>query len=95
MHLNVHQPWIYVLYALQISPYEFQQDRRENNIDNWNNNYSFGRYEFKLLEKVEENSIYVINEEESVSDFVQELREKGYHVEYYGRYSIYYVDSLL
>ena len=93
MHLNIHQPWIYVLYALQISPYEFNEGKRENTIDGWNNNYAFDRYEFELPEEVQDNSIYVICEEETeeeVKSFIQELEEKEYQVEHYGRYGIYY-----
>lgn len=93
MHLNIHQPWIYVLYAMQISPYEFNEGKRENTIDGWNNNYAFGRYEFELPEEVQDNSIYVICEEDAdkeVKSFIQELEEKEYQVEHYGRYGIYY-----
>ena len=93
MHLNIHQPWIYVLYALQISPYEFNEKKRENTIDGWNNNYSFGRYEFELPEEVQDNSIYIICEEgteEEVKSFIQKLEKKGYQVEHYGRYGIYF-----
>ncbi len=90
MHLNVHQPWIYVLYALQISPYEFNEEKRENTIDGWNNNYSFGRYEFELPENVKNNSIYVIYVEEEVKSFIQKLEEKGYQIKLYGKYQIYY-----
>ena len=93
MHLNIHQPWIYVLYALQISPYEFNEGKRENTIDGWNNNYAFDRYEFELPEEVQDNSIYVICEEDAdkeVKSFIQELEEKEYQVEHYGRYGIYY-----
>src|SRR5699024_10722463 len=52
MHLNIHQPWIYVLYSLQLSPYEFNNTKRENNIKNYANNYSFGRYYFELPDEI-------------------------------------------
>ena len=90
MHLNIHQPWIYVLYSLQLSPYEFNNTKRENNIKNYANNYSFGRYYFELPDEIIENSLYVINPDEFTRDFCNELIKNDYNFQFYKNVIIFY-----
>lgn len=90
MHLNIHQPWIYVLHSLQLSPYEFNNTKRENNIKNYANNYSFGRYYFELPDEIIENSLYVINPDEFTRDFCNELIKNDYNFQFYKNVIIFY-----
>ena len=90
MHLNTHEPWIYVLYATQMSPYEFNETKVEDLIDDWNNKFYFGRYRFDLPENVVNNSIYVIEPDDKNKDFVEALINNNYKSENCGRYTIFY-----
>ena len=90
MHLNTHEPWIYVLYAIQMSPYEFNKTKVEDLIDDWNNKFYFGKYRFELPEKIVSNSIYVIEPDEKNQNFVDELINSNYKSESCGRYTIFY-----
>lgn len=91
MYLNTHEPWIYVLYALQLSPYEFNETKRDDNIENWNNQYSFGRYYFELPDKVDKNAIYVIDStDENIKSYTENLTNQGFITKESSRYTVYY-----
>ena len=86
LHLNIREPWIYVLYSLQMSPYEFNETKHEN----WNETFSFGKYYFELPDEIIDDSIYVINQDNTTEEFVKELIENNYKIEQYKTYTIYY-----
>lgn len=86
LHLNIREPWIYALYSLQMSPYEFNETKHEN----WNETFSFGKYYFELPDEIIDDSIYVINQDNTTEEFVKELIENNYKIEQYKTYTIYY-----
>ena len=86
LHLNIREPWIYALYSLQMSPYEFNETKHEN----WNETFSFGKYYFELPDKIIDNCIYVINQDNATEEFVDELIRNNYKIEQYKTYTIYY-----
>ena len=94
LEINTHQPWIYVLYSLEMSPYEFNETKSDDSKENWNNMYNVGRYHFELPETLEEG-IYVfekgIEESDEQETFKDELVSDGYKLKDYGNYEIYYL----
>lgn len=71
------EPYIYVLYLTQMSPYEFNLEK-----DNANN---FDKYVFNSTE-INENSVYIIKDN---GDFVYELVYlNGFSAEQYGNYIV-------
>lgn len=86
LHLNIREPWIYALYSLQMSPYEFNETKHEN----WNETFSFGKYYFELPDEIIDGCIYVINQDDVTEEFVEELIRNNYKIEQYKTYTIYY-----
>lgn len=80
------QPWTYVLYANEESPYYFNENIHDDNSDYWSNMYAYGRYYFAMPESIAENSVYII---ENKDDIETELIEDGYSCEIYLGYKIY------
>lgn len=84
--IKTTQPWAYTLYANEVSPYDFNNTIHEDNSDYWTNTFAYGKYYFDLPEKIEQNSVYVIEGEEEIE---KELINNGYNLEEYLEYKIY------
>ncbi len=90
LHLDVHQPWIYILYANEESPYDFNASKKEEEVENYNNLYTYANYHLSLPDEVVEDAFYVIRPDETTKEFEKELEESDFTKEEYQGHLLFY-----